>query len=336
MGLRETFVGVAAFFGNEDAQNYVRVRDAEQPSVEIMKVLSQQPGMDTPENQARLQAIAGDSRFMSALDSAIKSDNSIITRLADSMQATGENGQPQDPSKLLGQLADGTKRGVMTDFLTRIGASADDQFDGTYLDRVMADAQKNDLIGLNRTAQEMGINNSTLSMGAMAQSAGINLDGEGSPLEMIGGFLRNPDKAIAGWIDNPNGPFASMDDNSKNFIASVVKMLAGFANIYMPGNGIIDPYVDFAKKYGGEMVNHGAAIRASADAAPQGTATASADGRDITVAESIRPARGGAFMSAALGETTPATEPDAGVKPEQTVARVERAVQGMSMGGATI
>lgn len=326
----ERFRDAAAFLGNDEAQQYVRIRDAERPSVEIMNALSQQPGMNTPENLARIQTITRDGDFMKALDSAIKSDNSIITRLADSMQATGENGAPQDPSKLLEQLANGTSRGVMTQFLGKIGQSADDKFDGTYLDRILNDAQKKDYISLNKTAQEMGIESTALSMGAMGQSAGINFDGTQSPLDMVGSFIRNPDQAIGNWIDNPNGPFSTLDDNSKNMVASLVKMLAGFMNIYMPGNGIIDPYLEFGQKYGGVMAANGQTIRDAAKDVRENPAGEN----NITVADSIRPARGGSFMTAALGK--PAVEPDADVRPEVAAQRVEREVRGMSMGGGAV
>lgn len=343
MGLSQWFkdsaTNIGAFFGHDASQQYVSIRDAESPSTEILRILGEQPGMDTPENRARIQTIAGDQRFTAALDSAIKSDNSIITRLADNMAATGENGAPQDPSRLLEQLADGTKRGVMTQFLAKIGESDSDKFDGTYLDRVMVDANKNNLIGLNRTAQEMGIQNTALSMGAMAQGAGINMDGSESPMEMISGFLANPRQGIASWLNNPNGPFVGLDDDSKGFIASFVEIIAKFANVYQYGNGITDPYIDFAKKYGGAMIENGKEIlNAGNPATPQGTATAGlTDGNNITVAQDIRPARGGAFMSAALGGDRPALEPNA-VTPDATrpeVARVERQLQGQSVGGMT-
>lgn len=283
MGLKDFFYGAAAnvgsLWGNEASKDYLRIRDAENPSQEVMNVLRKIPGMDTQENLEAITIISGDKSFMTALDSAIKSDSGIIRTLGEIGE--GADDKPQDPSALLNQLKDGMKRGLMTEVLAKIGENPDDELDGTHLKTVVSQAQDNDLIGLNTTVQGMGINHTMLHMGATAQSFGLDVTG-GSPLQQISGFLANPDKAIAGWIDNPNGPFQGLDDQSKSVVAQLVKLLAGFANIYMPGQGIIDPYLDFGRKYFGEMVAHGDALRDTSAGKP-------AEPNAIQVAESIRP-----------------------------------------------
>ena len=293
------------------------VRNSQNPGTGMMAILAQQEEFKTGAGRDQLNAIRNDKEFMSALDSALRSDKSILTRIA----AAGENGAGIGPKELVAQLGDPQNRQLMTRVLNRVGEDANDGYGATYLSEVIGTAQAGDYKTLDGLLEQGGIPDDRVKMGAQMQD---------NPLGAIAGFLGDPEKrssAIKSWIDNPNGPLAGLSEGNKNMIAGLVEALSKFLNIYMPGQGIIDPYLDLGKRIGGELSANGAELRGVAQTpeppSPDGD-TVGAQGNPSA------PSMRAAFNP--LGLNKPAEEPDAGT-PSPQVTRYENQVRGRTMAG---
>ncbi len=309
---------VGALTGNAQSQVYTQIRDSQRPGDAMLSLVRNSEGMNTPEISAQIDNIANDRQFMGALNSALSSDSQIIRDLGSSMQPGAAGGA--NPQQFLTLMQDPQNRQLMTQVLAKIGENPDDQFGSQTLQTVIAQATASDFVGLNQTVQGMGISNARLTMGATMQGLGVDVSGmQSNPMGAIGSFLSNPNEGIANWINNPNGPMANLSEDNKSILATLVQAFAKMLNIYMPGQGIIDPYLEFAQHYGQQAIANGDSIRgATARHEPNAGTPTQGDRTNVQVSENIRPTS--AFNVGGLN-LTPAREPNADA-PQVEIARV--------------
>jgi len=308
----ERAVDVGAFLhipGAAEAQIFNQIKHSENPGSMMMGVLANQEGFKEGQpGRAQLDAIRGDRNFMASLNGAIRSDRSILENVMTG--AGGEGGA--SPAEIVESLSNPRNRGLMTRVLNRIGEDANDDIDGQDLKTVMDQAQRGDYAALNTTLQGMGINDPMVAMAT-------------DPIGAIGDFLRNPQEGLANWLNDPSSPLANLSGDTKNLIGRLVEMLSGFLKGFAPGGGFLDEFREFGSHYGAVLTAEGH------QRGYDGSNPTRADGNNIVVAQEMRPARGGAFASAAGGEAPRSA-------PQELIDRVRvehPELQQQTMGGAS-
>lgn len=297
-------------------QNNIRMSDT--PGTDMLAAMATQEGFKPGQpGNAQLTAIQNDPAFMASLDKALASDTSILSRMAEAGTSGG-----MGPAQMIEQLGDPQNRALMTRVLNKVGEDANDGFGADYLSEVMGAAQAQDYAALDGVLEQGGISDTRVKMGATL-----------GPLANIGSFLRDPNGATRSWINDPNGPFAGLSDDNKNMVAGLVQALAKFAGIYMPGNGIIDPYLDLGRRIGGELSSNGAELRGVANLPSPPTP----DGGSDTVGAAGNPRTttnlASTFNIGGLNQR--GAEPDANT-PSPQVARVENTVSGRDRSGQAL
>lgn len=289
---------ISGMMGDSRAQAFTQIRDSEHPGRQMLSMIR---GGMSPEDQTKLDTITQDTAFVNALDRAM-GDSTVIRALSES---TGSS--PQDRTAFLETLQNPQNRGLMTRVLERIGESSDDTLDGDELKQVIQQANAQDYVSLNRTLEGMGISDARLRMGAMAQSAGMDVSGlaNGGVMGAVSNFIDNPEEGLASWLNNPNSIFAELDEGSRAQIASIMQVFVKFFG---------GMFKDFANDIGG-LVEHYAPMNEArgmeilAGHNPDASPTRG-DGNDVQVADASRPARSGAFARAASGYEAPQSAPE--------------------------
>jgi hypothetical protein len=266
-----------------------------------MMSLARSTMQGNPEAQGKIDTIMQDRNFMSALDKTM-ADSSVLRVIADGGLSGGDQ---NNPTAFLDALQDPANRALMTRVLNRIGESSTDTLDGDELQTVIQQASKQDLGGLDKTLQTMGISDSRVQMGAMAQGMGMDVGGlmNGGVMNAVSGFIDNPEQGIASMMNNPNSIFAELDQGSKAQIASVLQMLVkffggAFKDFGADIGGLIDHYGPMNEARGMEILTGH-----NPDASPT-----RGDGNDVQVADASRPR--GAFARAASGYEAPQSAPE--------------------------
>lgn len=271
------------------------IRTSETPGADMMAMLADQEGFKEGQpGRAQLNTISGDRRFIESLNSAIRSDRSLIDRLS----AGGDDAGGATPTEIIQSLSDPRTRGLMTRVLNRIGEDANDDINGEDLSTVIQQSRTQDYAALNTTLQGMGINDPMVAMAT-------------DPIGAIGDFLRNPQEGLSTWLNDPSSPLANLSGDTKNILGRLVEMLSGFLKGFAPGGGFLDEFREFGSHYGAVLNAEGH------QRGYDGSSPTRADGGTIRVPDSIRPT--GALARAASGET-PRSAPESVVE----LARVDR------------
>lgn len=315
-------VGAAVGLVSDTDNEMNNARLSDNPGTRLMGILAQTDEYKTEEGRAKLANLTNDTAFMGALDKALASDTTILTRMA----AAGNQQGGMGATQFIDQLQDPQNRGLMTQVLNKIGENDNDGFGATYLYQVVGSAQTENYSDLNTLLQQGGISDSRVQMAAQFGPMG-------GMLSTMGNFLRDPNGATRDWINDPNGPMAGLSEDNKNMLAGLVQSIAKFFGMYTGPGGFAAPYIEFGQRLGGELAANGASVRGVANL-PSAPTPDGNTGANL-VGDSSNP-RSGTQLSASFNplglNRAPAAEPDAGTAAPQ-VARVEHQISGRTASG---
>jgi hypothetical protein len=286
------------------------MQSSDNPSSMVFDRIANMEGFNNEEGKKLLDEARNDQRFVAALNNAIKNDPSVAYSLV-----KGEGRDAMNPQQLLQALGNTSARTTFGDMLNKVAEKPDDKYNFAWMTEVTNTLREGELGTARTMLAEAGIRNTQLDMAA-------------DPLGAIGNFLNNPEQGLQSWLNDPTSPLANLSGQSKNILGMIVEMFSGFLKGFAPGGGFLDEFRAFGSHYFGaggqfDVAGHNKGY--------DGSNPVRADGNNIEVAENMRPARGGAFASAAGGEAPRSA-------PQELIDRVRvehPELQQQTMGGAS-